>query len=753
LINNIVNNLHLTRCDDLYPLQKTPTYVNLALGHDNQIDFILTANANSVTDFQTLDPDVNFSDHLPLLARLQLSDTTCKTSTISSPKHTNSSLTQLRWDKADKYSYYQYTGYHLLPLNDDITNLSHAYKAGTVSADCVRQCIDSAYVSLVSVLRSAADMYVPNCRKNFFKFWWDEDLSLLKQASIDSDRAWKDAGKPRNGPIFANRQSSRMQYRQRLRQSHRMDVEIYSNDLHEALLKKNGTAFWRCWHSKFETRNKCTQVDGCADNDVIAGKFSSYFANSFSGNTPQKAESLREEFANKYSNYCGLPITDDHNINTELVSTIIGNFKHGKAPDIDGLSAEHLYFCHPSISTILANLFQLMLLLSFIPAVFRYNYIVPIPKPKEYHSISLTCNDFRAIAISPIISKVFENCIIDRFGSFFTTSDNQFGFKKGLGCNYAIRAVRNIVDGYIKGGRTANLCAIDLSKAFDKVNHHALFIKLMKRLIPNHLLDLLVSWLSECYSYVKWYDSWSDMFSVHFGVRQGSSLSPYLFAVYVDDLAKLCLYKRGVYIVLYADDILLLAPSVCELHNLLASCEVELDLIDMAINIKKSCCVRIGPRSHVCCASISCASGISLPWVGEIRYLGIFIVRSRVFKCSLDHPKKGFYRSANAIFGKVGRIASEEVVLQLLNSKCIPVLLYGLEACPLLKSDLASVDFVIVRFLMKLFNTNNMDIINNCQQYFDVKLPSTLWSDRVRRFEKKFAECDNIFCKISVSVR
>jgi len=63
----------------------------------------------------------------------------------------------------------------------------------------------------------------------------------------------------------------------------------------------------------------------------------------------------------------------------------------------------------------------------------------------------------------------------------------------------------------------------------------------------------------------------------------------------------------------------------------------------------------------------------------------------------------------------------------------------------LLKSDLSSLDFVIVRFLMKLFNTTNMDIINNCQKYFDVKLPSNLWSDRVRRFVKKFAECDDIF--------
>jgi len=75
--------------------------------------------------------------------------------------------------------------------------------------------------------------------------------------------------------------------------------------------------------------------------------------------------------------------------------------------------------------------------------------------------------------------------------------------------------------------------------------------------------------------------------------------------------------------------------------------------------------------------------------------------RSRVFKCSLEYAKKGFYRAANAIFGKVGRIASEEVILhlQLIISKCIPVLLYGLEACPLVKSELSSLDFVINRFL------------------------------------------------------
>jgi len=64
--------------------------------------------------------------------------------------------------------------------------------------------------------------------------------------------------------------------------------------------------------------------------------------------------------------------------------------------------------------------------------------------------------------------------------------------------------------------------------------------------------------------------------------------------------------------------------------------------------------------------------GISLQWSDEVRYLGIHIIRSFRFKISLDKPKRSFYRVANSIFGKVGRVASEEVTLQLFNSKCLP---------------------------------------------------------------------------------
>jgi len=59
---------------------------------------------------------------------------------------------------------------------------------------------------------------------------------------------------------------------------------------------------------------------------------------------------------------------------------------------------------------------------------------------------------------------------------FFTSWDNQFGFKRGLGCSQAIYTVKSVVNEYTSAGSTENLCALDLRKAFDKLDHFALFI-------------------------------------------------------------------------------------------------------------------------------------------------------------------------------------------------------------------------------------------------------------------------------------
>jgi len=64
--------------------------------------------------------------------------------------------------------------------------------------------------------------------------------------------------------------------------------------------------------------------------------------------------------------------------------------------------------------------------------------------------------------------------------------------------------------------------------------------------------------------------------------------------------------------------------------------------------------------------------------------------------------------------------------LQLIVSKCMPMLLFGLDACTLNKSQLSSLDFTINRFFMKLFQTNSIEIVRACQESFDVEVPSVL---------------------------
>ena len=92
-------------------------------------------------------------------------------------------------------------------------------------------------------------------------------------------------------------------------------------------------------------------------------------------------------------------------------------------------------------------------------------------------------------------------------------------------------------------------------------------------------------------------------------------------------------------------------------------------------------------------------------------------------------------------------MASEDVILHLLYSKCIPVLIYGLESFVLNSSDKRSVDFVLQRFLMKLFHTSSQPVISECMSYFDIQLPSDLIAARAAKFVKKYSNGSNRLCR------
>ena len=162
-------------------------------------------------------------------------------------------------------------------------------------------------------------------------------------------------------------------------------------------------------------------------------------------------------------------------------------------------------------------------------------------------------------------------------------------------------------------------------------------------------------------------------------------------------------------------------------------------MVGYAHQCKKSHCLRIGSRFNISCARITTPD---VPLVEELRYLGVHIVTGRQFKCSLTHAKQSFYRSINAIFGKIGRIASEEVILQLI--KMHANFTVGLECFSVAKHDVRSLDFAVTRFLMKLLRSSNINVIDECRLFFNFMLPSEKTEKRRIGFENKFSNCTSL---------
>ena len=137
---------------------------------------------------------------------------------------------------------------------------------------------------------------------------------------------------------------------------------------------------------------------------------------------------------------------------------------------------------------------------------------------------------------------------------------------------------------------------LDTSKAFDRVNHSILFVKFSNRGIPKYDIRVLSYWYENQQMCVRWGGTYSTFFSVTNWVRQGSILSPYVFNVYVDDLSvalhacrvKCCVGNVIINHLTYADDLVILAPSVAGLFRLLSICGILGESNDIISNLKKS---------------------------------------------------------------------------------------------------------------------------------------------------------------------
>ena len=714
LLSTLLCDYDLKCCENLADPPIEYTYFQETMGRSSLIDhmFVNSDLFSNVLSFKCIESGINLSDHVPINCVMTFSEAVSERVTCTVSNKPCKPLNRLRWDKGNTDLYYYRTGEMLQDLSVPYELLGQCK-----GSDCCHQVgINNFYGALVNILTYAAQEAIPVMSVNSIKPYWSEELQQLKENSIQAHTVWADVGKPRNGVLNRLRLQAKYNYKRALKQTMLNFEWDLDDDLSQLYLRKDMNKFWRNWQSRFSKRNvKPQHIDNLTDPQLIADRFGEAFVKgSFDSYTDYSSiAELDAKLADELPGSSVFTVSD--------IEHALESLKNGKAAGIDGIVKEHLCYSHPAIIVYIMFLFNIMTIHSCVPDGFGTGIIVPIVK-NRLGDVTGSSN-YRGITLSPLLSKLFEHCILNKYSSYFFSSDLQFGFKKNLGCNHAVFVLRQCVEYFSKHGSTVYMAALDATKAFDRVNHIKLFHRLHDLGLPVYVIRLMMNWYAKIVSVVQWDNCFSSNFAIKSGVRQGGVLSPVLFNIYVDCLAEalkqsdLGCHVRGVYFgcLFYADDILLLSASVGNLQKMLDLCYRKGSELDIIFNAKKSSLFVVGKSCLLAIDSLR-IGGDEIVWSENLKYLGFQFKSGKWLQPVLDLPMRRLYAAANSIYSN-SRFASEMSKLHLMESFCLPLLSYGCEVLCLSKQQLSQLNVCWNNVYRKVFKLHQWESVKELQWF------------------------------------
>ena len=541
------------------------------------------------------------------------------------------------------------------------------------------------YFSMIVDCITLADSVLDRSCFRALKPFWSPELSLLKQQSYLHHKAWLDSDKPLQGPIYDSHLLSRANYRCKLRQEKRKNAQSANDKLYANLIEKDSASFWRTWKSISQSKDPLPpQIDGYNGDEHIANRFSNVFSDIYQKNDTSSHDGLRREFELIFPAYHASHIHDDISrfyFTWQDMLDVVSKLRTGKSY-AGFIKAEHVLHGSPKLVIHLHILFNAMLQHSYVPTLLLRGNISPLVKNRD-GNVSDSGN-YRAITLSSIFIQMYESLERSKFGYFFPQSDFQFGFKPGVSTSHAIFCLKETVDHFTRKGSRVFLSFLDCSKAFDRISHWGLFIKLIKQNVPLCFLMSVIFLYLNMSCTTKWNASMSNAFDIPTGTKQGGILSPDFFGLYMHGLIeRLKLSGFGCDIIsmiiaciFFADDIVLLSPSRHGLQQMLNICVEYCKEFCLDFNVTKSKVMVIGKLPADSQYASLLLRNEPLDFVDEYKYLGVDICAGKTLSFSPIATIRSFHRAANSIlYSKVK--PNNDILMKLLYTNCVPIITYA----------------------------------------------------------------------------
>ena len=536
---------------------------------------------------------------------------------------------------------------------------------------------------------------------------WTTYIAPYKSDADFWNSIWVSSGRPQNTELHRVARYTKNQYHRQVKHIKKCEAQIRQNSfLADVLDGKVENILKEVKNIRGSEVKSSSNIDRTTSPPDIANHFKTLYSDIFNKhNDTNEVQAILDEI-NASLKQSDISIVDK--INPDLVKTVIKKLSSDKNDPMFQFKSNAFKNGVDSLCVPLSDLLKSFIVHGHVPNIFLVCSLIPIIK--DSRSSSMSSDNYRLIAITSLILKLFDEVLIELCGKDLKPSPLQFGFQRGQSTTMATWTLTETVSYFTNRGGPVYLCLMDLTKAFDHIKFSILF-RLLRDKIPSILLRFIIFSYTHQSCSVQWQHSQSESFQINNGVRQGSIASPMYFNLYINqifedmDISNLgCRIGDLCYSIIgYADDLALLSPSRGTLQLMVDKCEQFFSSrgIRVSTNVipekSKTVCLAFNAP---CVPKPLVLYGVNVPFVSQHKHLDHMI--SNEESMNVD-----FNLKINSTIGKFHSLRQQMglqdpiVMLTLTNTYLLS--LYGSNIWDLSSGDSERVDIMWNNFVRQIF--------------------------------------------------